>query len=140
VVFPERIPRDEQDTKLSGKLTADGELAGVLNWAIEGYQRLEEQGRFTNEPTPSDNQRIWESYGNSVERFISRRLDREPDASVRKNEAYAAYESFAKSEGMEVVTKHKFTSILKQNDASVVQRRFDGERKRVYTGFSISDS
>ncbi|MFA1609868.1 phage/plasmid primase, P4 family [Halobellus rubicundus] len=140
VVFPERIPRQEQDPKLSEKLTADQELAGILNWAIEGYQRLEEQGRFTNEPTPSDNRRIWETYGNSVERFISRRLDREPDGSVGKDEAYSAYESFAKSESMEVFSKHKFTSTLKKKGASVEQRRSDGERKRVYTGFSLMDS
>lgn len=140
VVFPERIPRDEQDPKLSEKLTTDDELAGVLNWAIEGYQRLEEQGQFTNEPTPSDNRHIWESYGNSVERFISRKLDRDPDASVLKDEAYAEYETFAKSEEMEVVTKHKFTSLLKEKGASVEQRRFDGERKYVYTGFSLTDT
>jgi hypothetical protein len=41
---------------------------------------------------------------------------------------------------MEIVTKHKFTSILKEKDASVEQRRFDGERKRVYTGYSLTDS
>jgi putative DNA primase/helicase len=140
VVFPERIPRDEQDAKLSEKLTTDDELAGVLNWAIEGYQRLDEQGQFTNEPTPSENQRIWEMYGNSVERFISRCLDEERDGSVGKDEAYAEYESFAKSESMEVVTRHKFTSILKEKGASVEQRRFDGDRKRVYTDFSLSDS
>jgi putative DNA primase/helicase len=140
VVFPERIPREEQDPKLSERLTTDDELAGVLNWAIEGYQRLEARGRFTNEPTPSDNRRIWERYGNSVERFISRRLDEGPDASVRKDEAYAAYVAFAKSEEMQVVSKHKFTTELKKKDAAVEQRRFDGERKRVYTGFRLTDS
>lgn len=140
VVFPERIPRQEQDPKLAEKLTTDDELAGVLNWAIEGYQRLEEQGRFTNEPTPSDNRRIWEMYGDSVERFVSRRLDREPDASVLKDEAYSEYEAFAKSESMEVVSKHKFTSTLKKKGASVEQRRFGGKRKRVYTGFSLTNS
>lgn len=140
VVFPERIPRQEQDPKLTEKLTTDDELAGVLNWAIEGYQRLEGQGRFTNEPTPSDNRHIWQMYGDSVEQFISRRLDQEPDSSVRKDEAYTEYEAFAKSEDMEVVTKTKFTSILKENGASVEQRRFDDGRKRVYTGFTLADS
>jgi putative DNA primase/helicase len=140
VVFPERIPRQEQDPKLTEKLTTDDELAGVLNWAIEGYQHLEEQGRFTNEPTPSDNQRIWEMYGSSVEQFINCCLDREPGSSVRKDEAYTEYEAFAKSEEMEVVTKTKFTSILKEKGASVPQRRFDDGRKRVYTGFTLTDS
>jgi putative DNA primase/helicase len=140
VVFPERIPRQEQDPKLTEKLTTDDELAGVLNWAIEGYQRLEEQGRFTNEPTPSDNRRIWQMYGDSVEQFISRRLDREPDSSARKDETYTEYEAFAKSEDMEVVTKSKFTSTLKKKGASVEQRRFDDGRKRVYTGFTLADS
>lgn len=139
VIFPERVPRAEQDPMLSEKLTADSELSGVLNWAIEGYQRLEEQGRFTNEPHPSENRRLWEEYGNSVERFISNHLEREPSGSVRKEEAYEAYEKFAKSRGMEVVTKHKFTAELKGKGASVKQRRFDGERKRIYAGFSLTE-
>jgi len=139
VVFPERIPRSEQDSRLTEKLTTDEELSGILNWAIEGYQRLGKQGHFTNEPKPRDNQRMWEQYGNSVERFISRRLSREPAGVVRQDEAYAAYEEFAKGQSMEVATKHKFTSTLKEKDASTKQRRFDGERKRVYTGYTLMD-
>jgi putative DNA primase/helicase len=138
VVFPETIPYEEQDTKLSEKLTSEEELAGVLNWAVKGYQRLEERGRFTNGPRPEENRRLWEQYGNSVEQFVSQHLEREPSESVRKNKAYDAYKKFAKAEGMEVVTKHKFTSELKQKGASVNQRRFDGERERVYTGFQWS--
>jgi len=139
VVFPETIPRKEQDAKLSEKLTSEEELAGVLNWAVEGYQRLEERGRFTNEPRPSENRRLWEEYGNSVERFINKHLEQSPDTHVRKDEAYAAYTEFAKAEQMEVVTKHKFTAELKQKGASTAQRRFDGDRKRVYKGFQLSE-
>jgi putative DNA primase/helicase len=139
VVFPETIPRNEQNPRLTEELTSEEELAGVLNWAVEGYQRLEEQGRFTNEPRPSENRRLWEAYGNSVERFINKHLERATDSHVRKDEAYTAYKEFAKAEGMEVVTKHKFTSELKQKGASVDQRRFDGDRKRVYRGFQLSE-
>ena len=138
VVFPETIPRNEQDPRLSEKLTSEEELAGVLNWAVEGYQRLERQGQFTNDPHPEENRRLWEQYGNSVEQFVSQHLEREPSEFVRKDEAYDAYKKFAKAEGMEVVTKHKFTSELKGKGASVKQRRFDGEKKRVYTGFQWS--
>jgi len=138
VVFPESIPRKEQDPRLIEKLTGKEELAGVLNWAVEGYQRLERQGQFTNEPRPMENRRLWEQYGNSVEQFVSQHLEREPSGTVRKDTAYDAYKKFAKAEGMEVVTKHKFTSELKAKGASVNQRRFDGDRERVYTGFQWS--
>jgi putative DNA primase/helicase len=138
VVFPETVPRNEQDPRLIEKLTSEEELAGVLNWAVEGYQRLERQGQFTNEPRPMENRRLWEQYGNSVEQFISRSLERAPSEFVRKDKAYDAYKKFAKAEGMEVVTKHKFTSELDKKGASVKHRRFDGERKRVYTSFQWS--
>lgn len=138
VVFPETIPRNEQDPRLIEKLTSEEELAGVLNWAVEGYQRLERQGQFTNEPRPMENRRLWEQYGDSIEQFVSQHLERGPSEFVRKNKAYEAYKKFAKAEGMEVVTKHKFTSELKAKGASVNQRRFDGERERVYTGFQWS--
>jgi phage/plasmid-associated DNA primase len=85
-----------------------------------------------------ENRRLWEQYGNSVEQFVSQHLGREPSEFVRKDKAYDAYKKFAKTEDMEVVTKHKFTSELKQKGASVGQRRFNGEKKRVYTTFTLT--
>lgn len=42
--FLHEIPKEERDYDLHGKLVK--ELPGVLRWAVEGFQRLHERGRF----------------------------------------------------------------------------------------------
>jgi putative DNA primase/helicase len=140
VIFPETIPRTEQDPSLTDSLTTDDELSGILNWAIKGYQRLSEQGHFTNEPTPADNRERWEQFGSSVERFFDAHLETDPEAQVPKSEAYDAYTDFASDLGMEVVPQSSLTRQLKQKEGvGDSQRRIDGERTRVYTGIRQTD-
>ena len=140
VIFPQSVPRDEQNPDLTQELTADEELSGILNWAIEGYQRLQEQQSFTNEPRPDENREMWERDGSAVERFYRACLEESSGASVPKSEAYAAYKQFAEEKGLESVSKHKFTSTLtKHQGVSTTQRRKDGEKIRLYTGVGLSD-
>lgn len=141
VVFPESIPREEQDPALIDSLTTDEELSGILNWAIEGYQRLTEQERFTNEPTPAENKERWEKFGSSVEQFLDAELTQDSEAQVAKDDVYKAYEEFASQQGMEVVTKSKLTRELKKKDGiSKGQVRDDeGERIYVYKGIRLSE-
>jgi len=141
VVFPETIPRDEQEPMLTESLTTDSELSGILNWAIEGYQRLTEQGHFTNEPTPAENKERWEKFGSSIEQFLDAEMVQDSDAQVPKSEAYDAYTEFASDQGMEVVSQSKFTSELKRKDGiGDSQRRIDGEKLRVYTGVRLCEN
>jgi putative DNA primase/helicase len=124
----------------SDSLRTDGELSGILNWAIEGYQRLSEQGHFTNEPTPVDNRERWEQFGSSVDRFFDAHLEADPEAQVAKPEAYDAYTDFASDLGMEVVPQSSLTRHLKQKGGvGDSQRRIDGEKTRVYTGIRQTD-
>jgi len=140
VVFPKSIPRDEQGSTLTESLTTDDELSGILNWALDGYQRLTEQDHFTNEPTPSENKGRWEQFGSSVERFLDARMVQEGDAQVPKSDAYNAYREYASDQGMGRVTLSKFTRELKRKDGiGQKQRRNDGEKQRVYTGVRLAD-
>jgi putative DNA primase/helicase len=141
VVFPETIPRDDQDSTLTESLTTDAELSGILNWAIKGYQRLTEEGHFTSEPTPAENRERWEQFGSAVEQFLDTQMIQESDAQVPKSVAYEAYKSFASEHGMEVVSQSSFTRELKTKEGiGQSQRRIDGEKTRVYTGVCLNDA
>jgi putative DNA primase/helicase len=111
VAFPETIPRPERDPALDDKLQA--ELPGVLNWALEGLDRMMEQGRFTGDRSPGETQITWEKWCNSVKRFIKVGIEEAGDEELPKDDAYRAYQGFCEGEGIPVETQHKFTRDLK---------------------------
>jgi putative DNA primase/helicase len=153
VVFPEAIPRSEQVDNLSDQLL--DELPGILNWAIDGYQRLEEQGHFTNEPLPHENREKWERYGDSIDQWFNRCTEEQPynshtngkpDGFVPKYStddtlgAYDSYVAYARKNGLEVETDSKFTAELKRKEGVNKKRpRIDGTRPDGYGGFVLTD-
>jgi putative DNA primase/helicase len=145
VIFPEAVPKREQTHGLDQTLLE--ESAGILNWAIKGYTRLMEQGRFTNEPLPFENRQKWERYGNSIEQFIERYTESEEGSVVPKRStddtlgAYDSYVAFARQSGVECESKSKFTQELtKRGDVVQKQRKVDRKpRTRCYVGLKLTD-
>ena len=138
VSFPNTVPRDERDPDLGDKLEA--ELSGILNWALEGLDRLREQEHFTGAPTPAAIQRKWRAWGSSVDRFKQRILEatNDPDDAVPKRDALDAYRRFCEAEGIPAKSERTFFDNLKQDaDIGESRRRIDGSRKRVYTNVRL---
>ncbi|MFB6144266.1 MAG: phage/plasmid primase, P4 family, partial [Candidatus Nanohaloarchaea archaeon] len=128
VVFPRSIPREEQDPELLDELTEEEELKKILNWAIAGYHRLENQGQFTGVNGPYATREIWKEWGNSVERFITKFMitERKKRKQMKKSEefdkddlknlkcevhtstAYEVYQKYAVGMDMEVKSKQAF--------------------------------
>lgn len=131
VAFPTSVPRDERDPDLDNKLQS--ELPGVLNWALEGLQRLLQQGRFTADRTPGETQRTWEKWGSSVDRFASVGLEEAPGEAVPKSKAYRAYIKYCEDESIPAETQHKFTRKLKTGEGVEDGREYiDGKQQRCY--------
>lgn len=140
IPFPNWIPPADRDQDLSDRLTTDDELAGVLNWALEGLDRLVEHGRFTGEGTVGDKRDLWQSYSDSVERFINEYVEFDPDAVVPKQDAYAAYTFFCDDAGLPPEAPQKLTQELKKlPKVTDGQQRIDGERPRVYLGARLTE-
>lgn len=56
--FTQQIPEDDQNEDIEDVLTTPDELSGILNWAMKGYQRLYEQGRFTRSRSPEETREL----------------------------------------------------------------------------------
>ena len=136
VSFPRTVPRNERDPHLDEKLV--DELPGILNWALDGLERLREQRHFSGDLPPGATQEKWASWGESVKRFKQRCLETEPGAFVSKSRAYDAYAQFCEAEGIPVETRQKFGREL-MNDSNVgeAQRTIDGSRTWVYAGVHL---
>jgi putative DNA primase/helicase len=135
VAFPETIPRSERDSRLDDKL--ERELPGILNWALDGLERMRADGGFTGDRPPGQTQETWEKWCNSVKRFVQVCVEEAGDESLPKSDAYHAYRAFCDDEGIPVETQHKFTRDVKNYSGYEDGRTYVGagggrERMRVF--------
>lgn len=90
-----------EDFKLEDKLKA--EAPGILNWAIEGYRMLLEDGRFLDIPSAAEHRDIIKLKASPVRAFITecmeaRALSAKP---VRTQDLYDAYRAWADDQGID---------------------------------------
>ncbi|WP_158853811.1 phage/plasmid primase, P4 family [Halorhabdus sp. CUG00001] len=137
VPFPSTVPKDDRDPHLDEKLQS--ELSGVLNWMLEGLQRLMQQGQFTADRTPGETQRTWEKWGNTVDRFRETCLTKDESEDLPKQTAYQAYHAYCESENLPAETQHKMTRRLKSEGIADGRTYIDGERQRVFVGVTLTD-
>jgi putative DNA primase/helicase len=137
VAFPTTVPRGERDPQLADKL--ESELSGILNWCLEGLQRLQQHGRFTQDRTPGRTQDTWDKWGNSVKRFAKTCLEEVgSDESMRKAELHQIYLNFCDGEGIPAETQHQLTRKLKMEGFDDGREYEGGERHRVFFGVGLT--
>jgi len=140
VEFPNYFPPNARDPELEDKLTTDESLSGVLNWAIEGWARLHDQDEFTNVESHDETRRLWQSWGESVERFIADCVERDEDAPrISTGDAYARYQAWCREVGADAVGRRRFTDTLKQEDVDYGRHRINGKAQRGYAALGLSD-
>jgi P4 family phage/plasmid primase-like protien len=114
VAFPHTVPSDKRDTDLDRKL--QNELPGILNWALEGLQRLREQGGFTGDLTPGHTAEKWDKWGHTADRFASHCLEIGNAGKVEpvpKKKVYRVYQQFCEQESMPCDMQRAMTRRLK---------------------------
>lgn len=111
VEFPNSfLPGDpKRDPQLIKKLTTPEELSGVLNWCLEGLQRLLRQKGFTVGDTLEEQEDHWIVEGDSVKAFHERCTQEEIGGHIEKSEAYDAYATFCKKHKVTPVIRRRFT-------------------------------
>jgi putative DNA primase/helicase len=142
VEFPNYYPPNERDSGLVDRLTTDETLSGVLNWAIDGWARLVEQGHFTNEETLAHEKRTrWQAWGKSVDAFVSECVENDPEAGrLTTTEAWDRYKAWCVAHGYDSVGQRKFTNTLKDENVGYKKRvRINGTPQRGYTALGLSD-
>ena len=137
VAFPTTVPKDERDPRLDEKLRT--ELPGVLNWALDGLDRLLENHHFTGDRAPAATRNTWESWGSSLGKFKDGAIKREAGAKVEKEKLYNAYLRFCRDRGVPAISgQQKFTQEF-TSDPEIGQSRttISGKTVRVYTGVDV---
>jgi putative DNA primase/helicase len=134
--FPETVPEAERDKHLDDKLEA--ELPGILNWAIEGLQRLVANGGFTGDRAPGHTQDTWQKWSDSVSRFADAAIDDDGTDDIPKAKIYAAFLEYCRQEGIPSDTQHSLTRGLKQEGFADGRTYVDGSQERVFIDIGLT--
>jgi phage/plasmid-associated DNA primase len=98
LVLPMLSSQSEQDSREVAREVIEGELSGVLNWAVEGWKRLRDRGWF--EPPPVMQAAVAEFKGqnNPFAEFAELCLQANPDIMIMRHDLNLVFNAWIKSE------------------------------------------
>ncbi|TWU08849.1 hypothetical protein CA54_40860 [Symmachiella macrocystis] len=129
-----------EDHELTDKLKA--ELPGILNWAIEGYKRLNERGFFI-QPTSADEAiEEMEELASPAMAFVRDCCEIEPGPRTPVDDVWAAWRRWCARTGRKEGDKQTFGRNLNAAAPGVIakQTRAFGGRIRAYEGLRLVDN
>ncbi len=127
---------DREDHRLLDKLT--DELPGIALWAMEGYRRLRERGRF-DEPESSEQAREdWYETGNPLAQFVKDYCVLGPDEKVDPTYFTKKYNVWRQQQEMPTVFSNKLSEALAGLHDGRVRRGTDG-KKRCWRGIDLNE-
>ena len=109
--FPCKFEGEKADTELESKLKT--ELAGIFNWAYEGYKRLREQKKFTETHEQAIMMEEFVQIMNPVAAFIRECLS-DYTGRIERSALYQKYVSWCKEAGHEAQSRNKFMQTFKK--------------------------
>jgi putative DNA primase/helicase len=128
-----------EDLDLTNRLL--NELPGILNWSLDGWQRLQERGHFIQPKTAAEDIEALEDLASPIGAFIKDRCEVGTAFEVRADEIYSAWCGWCQREGRHFPgTKQTFGRDLKAAlpHIRIVQKRDEsGVRQRVYHGVGL---
>lgn len=127
----------QEDPGLTARLL--GELPGILNWAIEGWRRLQARGFF--EPSSTGRELLVDLVEDAspIMSFVREECELDPLARTTKAELYEAYKDWRLIQGMSVVDSRVFGKDMQAALPKVKETRptVDGRKVRFWAGIKL---
>jgi putative DNA primase/helicase len=142
VEFPNHYPPSARDPDLRDRLATPGALSGVINWAIDGWARLLENGKFTGEDASAHEKRQrWQRWGESIDEFISECVERDEDAPRRStSDAHARFIAWCRENNKDRESQRQLTDKLKTSNVGYKSSiRVDGKVTRGFEALGFTD-
>lgn len=130
----------QEDHKLTDKLMA--ELPGVLLWAIEGWRRLNDRGRFVQPSAAAELLGELNDLTSPVAAFLRECCNIGPEYEVQRTALYESYAAWAKEHGRQERYVEDETGFGRNLRAALpilrtVKHRLDGQPVRFYGGVGL---
>lgn len=135
--FDRHFSEEEQDKGLKSEFAQPENQSAILNWLIEGFRLLREEGLTAPEAVA----RSTESYrleSDKTAQFIAECMTKDQTAVERTSEVYARYKAWCAENGFKCESAKNFKQCLAVF-GSVERKRFNGsEKNSVFCGYSLN--
>lgn len=124
-----------EDRELFAKLAE--ELPQIICWAVEGWKRLNDSGKFTEPSYTSKYREQIRHIASPVTAFVAQRCTLAPNTSVTKYELFRAYELWCAECGIKrQESREMFGQALQSAYPAIMEsrKRIKGERERIWKG------
>jgi putative DNA primase/helicase len=110
----ERVVEEDKNRSLVDEITTDQNMSWLLNWAIEGANRLDENNLFTLNRSELETKQIWDKFGTTPQKFVSQQVivDREGGENVPTKDLYEVYKEWCEGEIDDIVSMREFVNIV----------------------------
>lgn len=129
------------DPKLTGKLTTSEELSGILNLALEGWRRMDEQGGLSGEKSIEEKRVDYYRRSDPIQYFVKRFIHADTAAPlIPKAELYEMYTKLCHAIDHVPVNDAWFGKRIRSKLPYLYETQFvqdDGSRIRAYRGIGI---
>lgn len=143
VVFEEQISKEDRVSQDQIISQFEDEAAGILNWALDGLDRLRAQDSFTDSRSPSKTHQLWNGFGDAVSEFIDVAIEDQSGSTVFTDDLHNHYEEFCVKTGREVArSRYKLTAELKERGIGEYTKQWDsrkGNSFSCFTGIMLRD-
>lgn len=127
----------KEDRTLDDRLAA--ELPGILNWSLEGLDRLVSAGRFTVPSAADDATKLMMDLASPMSAFVRDCCERGPKDGVTADRLYEAWKAWAEDNGHHGGAKSTFGRDLRAvvPELKVSQPKVGAVRVRTYVGIGL---
>lgn len=126
-----------EDLGLGDRLA--NELPGILNWALEGLDRLNRVGHFTKTVTQVETAKTLALMSSPMSEFIEDHCELGPEHTVFKDDFVQAYRSWLGAQGLQVVSSVVALKALYATEPHVrsVRSNREHDRRRALAGLRL---
>ena len=118
------------DPDIVAKLTSEVELTGLLNWALEGLDRLFLNNGFSHSKTTENVKEMWLRRSDSFAGFLMDELVEDWDSMISKGELRRAYSLYCRSHKLTGVSDISIKITL-STTWGVIEDRYRGEGSQI---------
>ncbi|MGF3521897.1 MAG: phage/plasmid primase, P4 family [Candidatus Bathyarchaeia archaeon] len=121
-------------------LSDPAERSGILNWMLEGLQRLIQNQKFTKSAKMQNAVEQYRKWSNPAQYFLNKYCSFETNTWVTKNALYEAYKIACEEEDLAILPPEAFgREVTKKPRVTATQRRVAGKITRVWLGVTLKD-
>jgi len=100
---------EKTDPNIIEKLITPEQMSGLLNWALDGLERVLNSGKFSTTDTRKNIEEKWLRQSDSLKSFFSECVDVEIDHWISKKDLRKAYKAYCENFNLEVESKTRMT-------------------------------